>query len=196
MKPVSVLVAFCLVFTGVLFGVAPGAVAGPDDDLKQIQYKYYFRGQYEQAVDQLRTFLARTDITPTQAAKAREFLAAALVLSGKPDAGRREFLNMLRVDPYYVGPDAGVFKAEVVAAYTSAHDEFAAIQLRTTPEVAVSSTGAATPTVAPGKPIYKKWWFYAGVGAGLLLIAAASGGDEGNEELASTGTIRVAVVIR
>jgi hypothetical protein len=41
--------------------VAPlAAIAGtPGDDLKQIEYKYYFRGKYQQAIESLQVFVAR-----------------------------------------------------------------------------------------------------------------------------------------
>lgn len=103
------------------------AFAGvPADDLKQIEYKYYFRGRYQQAIESLQIFLARVDLTETDAMRAREVLAASFVLGGAPVMGKQMFAEMIAKQPAYPGPDPNVFKLEVVDAYAKARTEYAA----------------------------------------------------------------------
>jgi hypothetical protein len=90
-----------------------------------------------------------------------------------------------------------VFKSEIVTAFNEAKAEYASIVIRTVPEP--GATGAAASTVQTGteqgKPIYKKWWFYAGVAAVLLAavgVAGSGGGDEAQPPR-DTGTVTVEV---
>src|SRR5262245_60572477 len=146
---------------------APVLAADPSDDLKQIEYKYYFRGKYPQAIDALTTFLARVDVSGAVAVRANEFLAASHVLAGPPQSGKGVFAKLIASDPNYVRPDVSVFKPDVVDVYRQARSEYAAQAIKT-PAVAVADSsqapGASVPptTQTASKPIYKKWWFYAG----------------------------------
>ena len=185
--------------------VAPlTAIAGTaSDDLKQIEYKYYFRGKYQQAIESLQTFLARVDLTEADATRAREVLAASYVLGGAPMMGKQVFGELIAKDPTYPGPDPNVFKLEVVDAYAQARTEYTELTLMTAPSSSGRSNdkGAAAvpsdPSVAQaGKPIYKKWWFYAGAVALIagIGVAASSGGDGGSPP-ADTGGVTVGVTV-
>jgi hypothetical protein len=171
----------------------------PADVLKQIQYKYYYRGKYEEAVGALKTFLARTDLTRDVAVSAREFLAASYILSGKPDKGKEQFLHLLNEDEQYAGPDAAVFKTEVVEAYETTRDALASVKLRTAPDTRQGEERTVAAAGEPSKPIYKKWWFYVGLAAAVLVIAAAASPKEEDEPQtppAPTGTVTVGVRVR
>jgi len=195
-KAVSVLLILCIVALH-----APAAAIGgdksPEDALKQIQNKYYYRGKYTEAIDALRTFLARTDLSKNIAVSAREYLAASYILSGRSDAGKDQFLHLLNEDESYTGPDPSKFKAEVVEAFDSTRDALASVKLRTAPASGddVASGNAASDS---GKPIYKKWWFYVGLAAVVLLVAAAASAEETPEEgePAPTGSVTVGVTVR
>ena len=197
-KSVKILVSFVLVcFTACqLMTPIDAYAASAADDLKKIEYKYYFRGNYEKAINELRTFLERADLDPSQVVEAREFLAASLILSGNAEAGKDEYLKLLQTDSSYNGPDPAVFKPVIVASFDEAKSEYAALVIRSVPD-ATASTGASSTTEAtekPGKPIYKKWWFYATMAAVLVVVAGAagSGGDEA-APARDTGTVTVEV---
>jgi hypothetical protein len=170
-------------------------------DLKQIEYSYYFRGRYQQAIQALQTYLARIDLTAQDTLRAREVLAASYVLGGAPVMGKEVFLQVIISDPEYAGPDPAVFKLEVVNAYAEARAEYAARMLKTVPAtdpaLATSGDSGGEAAQAAGKPIYKKWWFYAGAAAVALAVGAATagGGDE-TGAAASTGTVVVGVRIQ
>lgn len=195
MKVVAALLVICLVALHV-----PAAALvddSPADHLKKIQYKYYYRGKYKEAVDALNTFLARTDLTRDVEVSAREFLAASYILSGQSDKGKEQFLKLLNDDERYAGPDAAVFKAEVVEAFETTRDALASVKLRTAPDTGESV--AAPAAAEPSKPIYKKWWFYAGLAAALLVVAAIATPQEEDETQGSpapTGTVTVGVQVR
>jgi hypothetical protein len=177
------------------------------DDLKQIEYKYYFRGKYQQAIESLQTFLARIDLPPTDAMRAREMLAASYVLGGAPAMGKQMFAEMIAKNPAYPGPDPNVFKLEVVDAYAKARSEYAALALKNVPSTRSKDPrerdkdqgAAVTPSQvssATGKPIYKKWWFYAGAAALLAGIGVAlGGGDDGGGPPAESGSVTVGVIV-
>jgi hypothetical protein len=184
------------------------AVAGTAvDDLKQIEYKYYFRGKYQQAIESLKVFLARVDLTEADATRAGEVLAASYVLGGAPAMGKQVFAELIAQNPAYPGPHPSVFDMKVVNEYALARSEYASVTLKNVPPSngEKSDDGdqgtAAVPSEAAlaegGKPIYKKWWFYAGAAA-LLLGAgvAASGGDDGGSPPPSTGGVTVGVVVQ
>jgi hypothetical protein len=187
-----------------MVGAPQTAVAGtPGDDLKQIEYKYYFRGKYQQAIESLQTYLARVDLTEVDRTRAREVLAASYVLGGAPAMGKQVFADLIAKNPAYRGPDPNVFKLEVVDAYAQARSEYAALTLKNAP----ASTGAqpadartvSTDAVASesGKPIYKKWWFYAGAAALLVVagVAVGAGGDDGGSTPPPSGTVTVGVIV-
>jgi hypothetical protein len=193
-----------------LSGLAVSARAGdPADDLKQIEYKYYFRGKYAESIDALQTFLARVDVNGDVAMHANEFLAASHVLAGSPQAGKDVFAKLIATNPAYAGPDAAVFKPEVVDVYTQARTEYAARTIKAPAVAATDSSPAASPppvktaapttttTVAPAsKPFYKKWWFYAGAAAAVGGAVALSGGGGGGETPSQHGTISVGVNVK
>jgi hypothetical protein len=189
----------CLVIVQV-GALAPAAQGGaPADDLKQIQYRYYFRGKYDQAVTELQTFLARTDLDSDVTRSAREFLAASHVLSGNVEAGREIFLKMLNEDPEYPGPDPATFREEVVAEWSSARDMYASNRIRNATAVdATTSPEQQVAAVSQGKPIYKKWWFYAAGAATLILIAGAISSEksDGGSPAGETGSVSVGVTVR
>jgi hypothetical protein len=194
--------AACAAALWLLFATIASAFAGaPADDLKQIEYRYYFRGRYPQAVEALQTFLARVDVTGDVARRAREFLAASHVLAGSPAAGKDAFARLIGDDAAYAGPDPAVFRREVVDVYDVARAEHAALTLQNAAPAAPDSTSAtppapATVAEAAGKPIYKKWWFYAGAAtlAGVVAGVAASGGDDAAP--APSGTLVVGVRVQ
>ena len=185
------------------------AVAGTAvEDLKQIEYKYYFRGKYQQAIESLKTFLARVDLTESETTRAREVLAASYVLGGAPAMGKQVFAELIASNPAYPGPHPSVFEMEVVNEYALARSEYASTMLMNAPQVAGEDSAtksdddqgaAAIPSNAAvaeaGKPIYKKWWFYAGAAALIAGIGvAAGGGDDGSPPPASGG-VSVGVVV-
>ena len=179
---------------------APVLAADPSDDLKQIEYKYYFRGKYPQAIDALTTFLARVDVNGAVAVRANEFLAASHVLAGSPQTGRGVFAKLIASDPDYVGPDVSVFKPDVVDVYRQARADYAARTIKTPAIAAADSSQAPAATATPSspvasKPIYKKWWFYAGAAAvvGAVALAAGGGGDDASSP---RGTISVGVNVK
>ena len=179
---------------------APVWAGAPADDLKQIEYKYYFRGKYPQAIEALQTFLARIDVSGAVALRASEFLAASHVLAGSPHAGRDVFARLIAADPAYAGPDPTVFKPEVLDVYGVARSDYASLALRNAPAsadtlaVAAAGPSTATPT-GVSKPIYKKWWFYAGAAAiGGIVAGLASGGDDTPPP--ASGTIAIEVEVK
>ena len=188
-------------------GLAATARAGdPADDLKQIEYKYYFRGKYLESIDALQTFLARVDVTGDVALHGNEFLAASHVLAGSPQAGRDVFAKLIAADPAYAGPDAAVFKPEVVDVYAQARADYAARTIKS-PAIATSDAPPAaspapanptttTTTTTASKPIYKKWWFYAGAAAVIGGVAAVAGGGGGSDAPAQRGTVSVGVNVK
>jgi len=182
---------------------APALAGDPSDDLKQIEYKYYFRGKYPQAVDALTTFLARVDVKGAVAVRANEFLAASHVLAGSPQTGKGVFAQLIASDPEYAGPDVSVFKPDVVDAYRQARADYAVQTIKTPAVAAADSTAApaaapaqATVASAPSKPIYKKWWFYAGAAAVAGVVAVAAGGGGGDDASSPRGTISVGVNVK
>jgi hypothetical protein len=196
-------------FTSTMVVPLQSAFAGtPGEDLKQIEYKYYFRGKYQQAIESLQVYLARVDLEKGDALRAREMLAASYVLGGAPAMGRQMFAEMIAKNPAYPGPDPNVFKLEVVDEYAKARSEYAALALQNAPSSARSKSSVdadkdqsatATPTdvaATSGKPIYKKWWFYAGAAALLAGIGVAvGGGGDGGGPVAETGGVTVGVIV-
>ena len=168
------------------------------EDLKQIQYKYYFRGKYTEAIDVLKTFLARTDVKADVAVSAREFLAASYILSGNENEGKDQFLRLLNENERYAGPDPAIFRAEVVDAYVTTRDTLAAVKLRTAPDTEYDGDDPIAAASSTSKPVYKKWWFYAGLVAVLVVVAAATSPQEEEtpEPAAPAGTVSVGVRIQ
>jgi energy-converting hydrogenase Eha subunit E len=202
-QPIRKTAAFLSIVMTLTAAISPAWAGDPAEDLKQIEYKYYFRGKYPQAIDALQTFLARVDVTGPVAVRASEFLAASHVLSGAPQTGKDVFTRLITADPAYAGPDAGVFKPEVVDVYAQARSEYAALTLKNPAIASADSTQApagATPnpaaTQATSKPIYKKWWFYAGAAAVVGVVAGLAGGGGGNDAPPpASGSVSVGVVV-
>ncbi len=202
-RKITSTVALVTLLASVLSAAYEPAHAGTAaDDLKQIEYRYYFRGRYQQAIESLQTFLARVDLTPADETRAREVLAASYVLGGAPAMGKEVFTQMIVAHPDYPGPDPTVFKLEVVNTYAEARSDYAALTIKTAPrQDALAQNGASGADAAlqpEGKPIYKKWWFYAGAAALLLVAGAAAGGSGGDNPApsASTGTVVVGVRVQ
>lgn len=202
-QPIRKATAFVVIVTMMLGIAAPVMAGDPTDDLKQIEYKYYFRGKYPQAIDALTTFIARIDVKGDVAVRASEFLAASHVLSGAPQGGKDVFAKLIAADASYAGPDAAVFKPEVVDVYAQARAEYAAHTIKTPAVAATDSTAvpgnAADPVVTSNtasKPIYKKWWFYAGAAALAGVVAVAAGGGGGDDASSPRGTISVGVNVK
>lgn len=182
--------------------IGPARAGDPADDLKQIEYKYYFRGKYPEAIEALQTFLAREGLSNPTKQRAGEFLAASYVLAGLPDAGKDAFLRIMVANPAYAGPDAAVFKPEVMDVYASARAEYKPLTLH---EPAVAATDSVAGDVPPAsgvqtvssKPIYKKWWFYAGAAAVAIAVGAAAGGGGGDDSNPrAAGTVVVGVNVK
>jgi hypothetical protein len=203
-RPLCTLVAITMLVS-IVATPFDGARAGTAaDDLKQIEYKYYFRGKYQQAIESLQVYLARVDLTQVQATRAREVLAASYVLGGAPAMGKQVFSELVARNPSYAGPDPSVFKLEVLNAYAEARAEQAALALQTAPRTkskqrddrSAAGVPADAATAQAGKPIYKQWWLYAGAAAVLLAagLAVGGGGDEDTPP-APTGTVTVGVTV-
>lgn len=194
-RPVAALLAALMLASAIT--PAAATAGSPADDLKQIEYRYYFRGKYAEAVEALRTFLARVDLAAADATRAREFLAASYVLGGKPDQGRAVFLELITGDPAYAGPDPAVFKPDVVSVYTATRAEYAAARLREAPATTLpaSSSSPGEPAATRGKPVYRQWWFYAGAAAvaAIAVGVAAAGGDE---DAPASGTLVIGVNVK
>lgn len=192
-RRVSAVVA--LAFMSLQCVVVAPAVADDAADLKNIEYRYYFRGNYEKAIEELQSFLQRPDLDPAHFVEAKEFLAASLIVTGKTAQGKAQYVDILEMNPEYKGPDPSVFKSAIVATYEEARAEYASVVIRNVPETVASPppVSATGEELASTKPFYKKWWFYATMGAVALVIAgAASGaGDEGTP--AETGSVTVNV---
>jgi hypothetical protein len=204
----SALLLVTLFASTLLAPLQPAFAGNPTDDLKQIEYKYYFRGKYQQAIESLQTYLARVDLPPVDAMRAREVLAASYVLGGAPAMGKQMFSEMITRNPTYPGPDPNVFKMEVVDEYAKARSEYASMALKNPPPSAGTSSAnddndkdaAPMPSDAAvaqaGKPIYKKWWFYAGAAALLagIGVAAGGGGDDAGPP-PDQGGVTVGVIV-
>lgn len=186
-----------------LFAMAAPAWAGdPAEDLKQIEYKYYFRGKYPQAIEALQTFLARVDVSGPVAVRGSEFLAASHVLAGAPESGKGVFARLIAADPAYAGPDVAVFKPEVVDVYAQARADYAALTIKN-PTIASADTAGAPLNPATGastsgtsRPIYKKWWFYAGAAAIVGVVAGVAGSGGGDAPAPASGTIAIGVTVK
>jgi len=196
-------IATVLLATLVVSALAPVAQAGsPVDDLKQIEYTYYFRGRYQQAIESLQTYLARVDLTAADRLRAREFLAASYVLGGAPAMGQQVFLQIMGEDPTYVGPDPGVFKLDVMNAYAEARTQAVARSLRDAPVTDTPTENDKEPasTVltesAASKPIYKKWWLYAGAAAVAIAAGVLAGGGDDATDPSERGTVVVGVQVK
>lgn len=181
-------------------GMVPADVlAGASDDLKNIEYRYYFRGDYPKAIEELRAFLARTDISDVEWREAKEFLAASLVLSGSSSEAKSHYLDLLKNEATYGGPDPAVFKSDVIAVFEEVRADYASAVIRSVPDSITpdGEAGAAQDVATISKPIYKKWWFYAAVGAVVLALAgAAAGGDDGGGGVTrDTGAVTVVVEV-
>jgi hypothetical protein len=196
-KTISAVLIVCM---AVLHTPAAAITAekSPEEALKQIQYKYYFRGHYQDAIGALQTILARTDLPPETAVSAREFLAASYILSGQSDKGKDQFLQLLTANEKYAGPDPSRFKAEVVEAFESTRDAYVAVKLRTPPSGGGGGAGGDAVATQTSKPLYKKWWFYVGLAAAVLVIAAAASPqeEEPDPDPQPTGTVTVGVRVR
>lgn len=197
--------ALALVATMLASIAAPGFVQAGNatDDLKQIEYTYYFRGKYQQAIEALQTFLARVDLTDADATRAQEFMAASYVLGGAPAMGKDVFLQLLAKSPTYAGPDPTVFKLEVMNVFGEARSEYASMALKNgSPNLdaaqgSVPGELSTEPAEKKGKPIYKKWWLYAGTAALLIAVgAAAGGGSDSPGGGAASGSVTVGVTVR
>ncbi|HEU4364356.1 MAG TPA: hypothetical protein VFT13_02715 [Candidatus Krumholzibacteria bacterium] len=195
-------VALVATMTSVVATAYPVRAGNAGDDLKHIEYRYYFRGRYQQAIEALQTFLARVDLTPVETLRAREVLAASYVLGGAPAMGREVFAQLIVADPAYAGPDPTIFKLEVVNAYGEARSEYAARTLKSVPAQDPLLPGGddddavLTAVETPGKPIYKKWWFYAGATALLLGVGAAVSGGDDPAAAPAAGSVVVGVRIQ
>ena len=199
MRKITSVAVLVVTMASVVSTSYPCLAGTANDDLKQIEYRYYFRGRYQQAIEALQTFLARVDLTAEDATRAREVLAASYVLGGAPAMGKEVFSQLIAADPAYTGPDPTVFKLEVVNAYAEARSDYAARTLKTVParDPALASNGnGAVPGEPPGKPIYKKWWLYAGAAALLLAVGAASGSGDGATPPPASGSVSVGVRVQ
>jgi len=200
-RTTSILLIVTLLASAVATPFQTAFAGTPGDDLKQIEYKYYFRGKYQQAIESLQTFLARVDLTEPDITRAREVLAASYVLGGAPAMGKQVFGRLIAKNPGYVGPDPTVFKSEVVDEYALARSEYASVALKNAPPSASTQDDVGTAAVLSdagahsGKPIYKQWWLYAGAAALLLVAGMAVGGDDGGSPLPGSGGVTVGVTV-
>ncbi len=189
-----------LTIASVVSTAYPSLAGTAADDLKQIEYRYYFRGRYQQAIEALQTFLARIDLSVAETLRAREVLAASYVLGGAPAMGREVFAGLIAADPPYPGPDPTIFKLEVVNAYAEARADYAARNLLTAPAGDASPVmpgdAGAMPVASPGKPFYKKWWLYAGAAALLAAGVAVAGSGDGSDASTANGTVVVGVRVQ
>jgi len=196
----SSLVAVCFLSVQLAAWFPAPALADASDDLKKIEYKYYFRGDYDKAIDALKAFLERDDLSGAQVVEAREYLAASLILSGATPAGKEQFLLLLNQDASYAGPDPAVFKPAIVSAFDDAKADYASNVIRNVPDSAMPDGGGDVAATADskGKPIYKKWWFYVTMVGVVLIIAAAAGGssDDGDSRPNDTGTVSIDVGVQ
>jgi hypothetical protein len=198
---VSPLLIFCFLFIQFTAALPHEVRAEVQDELKQIEYKYYFRGKYNEAIEALRALLERQDLEPPVRREAREFLAASLILTGLNAEGKDEYLKILNQDASYAGPDSGVFQDEVIAVFNEAKVEYASMVIQRATAIETSREPAeAGPLPAEvaveEKPFYKKWWFYTAIGA-VVLVAAAAGAKEDDAPPAArdTGTVTVGIVV-
>jgi tetratricopeptide (TPR) repeat protein len=199
MKTLSSIVLVCFLGFQATCFLPRSAYAGAADDLKKIEYKYYFRGDYEKAISELRAFLERSDLTSPEIIEAREYLAASLILSGASQQGKDQYLELLKMDSSYKGPDPSVFKPIIIATYDEAQAEYASMVIRSVPEAQPTdaTTSSSPATEATGKPLYKKWWFYMTMAAVILIVAGAAGsGDDEAAPPKDTGTVTVEVGVQ
>jgi hypothetical protein len=197
---VSPIVIFCLVFIQVAGLMPRAALAEVSAELKEIEYKYYFRGKYEEAITALQAMLEARELELSEQREAREFLAASLILTGSAQAGKDQFLKILNQDGTYAGPDAGVFQPNIIAVYKEAKVEYASLVIQQAGEIQSASDPAETESAVAypteGKPIYKKWWFYTAIGVVVLVAAAAAAQEEEVPENWETGTVSVGVAVQ
>ncbi|NIM20539.1 MAG: hypothetical protein GTO51_09960 [Candidatus Latescibacteria bacterium] len=198
----SPLVVFCFLTVQITCAIPRPVSAETSNDLKQIEYAYYFRGKYSEAVEALRDFLKRPGLDPAEEREAREFLAASLVLSGSPGEGRDQFLKILNSTEGYEGPDTGLFKQEVIDAFEEAKTQYSSMLLKQATEIetAVVPESAVEPesdlVQDEKKSIFKKWWFYTILGGAVIVVAAASASkeDDASDEN-NKGTLTIGVTI-
>jgi hypothetical protein len=193
----TAMVAAVFITFQILVMMPTSVLADSADELKRIEYKLYFRGDYEKTIVELRAFLEREDLTPDQIVEAKEYLAASLILTGRSTQGKREYVDLLKMNAGYAGPDPSVFKAVVVSTFNEAKAEYAAAVINSVPPSPADAVGDSAnngPPVVTGKPFYKKWWFYATMGVVLVALAgAASGADEDSPPDRGTVTVEVQV---
>lgn len=176
----------------------PGeALANAGSDLKKIEYKYYFRGNYTKAIAELREFIKRKNLEDGQIREAREYLAASLIMTGSSAEGKSEFLKLFKKDSSYKGPDPGVFKPIIITTFEQARSEYKSAVIRTVPDPgpASAATSTADPVTTENKPVYKKWWFYATMGAVLLVVAGAASGGGDDPPPSDRGTVTIGINI-
>ena len=197
MRVFSSIVLVCFLGFQMTCFLPQDAQANAAADLKKIEYKYYFRGNYQKAITEFRAFLERSDLGQSEIVEAREYLAASLILSGTSEQGKDQYLKLLKMDKSYKGPDPSVFKPIIIATFDEAKAEYASIVIRSVPDGDMSATNAASTNALEkqGKPLYKKWWFYATMAAVLLVVAGAagSGGDDEPPPARDTGTVTIEV---
>ena len=198
MRIISSILIVCFVGFQVVALLPGDAFASNADDLKTIKYKYYFRGNYEKSITELRSFLGRGGLGREDIIEAREYLAASLILSGASEQGKGQYIELLKMDSAYQGPDPSVFKPIIIATYDEAKTEYASMVIRSVPETASSAatTPATSATEGTGKPLYKKWWFYATMAAVLVVVAAAGSGGDESETPRDTGTVSIKVGVQ
>lgn len=198
-KGVCTWVAVCFVGLQFISVLPEPARADAGQDLKTIEYKYYFRGNYDKAITELRAFLERSDLEAAQVVEAKEYLAASLILSGNTELGRAQYIDLLKMDGTYQGPDPSVFKSVIVATFEEAKAEYASVVINAVPPGVATGGLAGSESAATsggGKPFYKKWWFYATMGVVVLAVAgAASGSGDDSGEPADRGSVAIDVAV-
>jgi tetratricopeptide (TPR) repeat protein len=199
---VACLVAMWCVAWPVLEAAAPVRVAAQVSSgapsVKQGQ-EYYDQSRFDDAIGLLKDLAERGALTGPELQLARELLARSYVKKGYPVQAREMFKRILADNPAY-RPDAIRVPPDEMAVFEGAKAEFDAgpgapgtSEPKATPP-SPAETDAPAPTLAPPppglsaktsekKPLYKRWYFLAGVvavggGAALLLGGGGNGGGE------------------
>jgi pentatricopeptide repeat protein len=143
---------------------ARGQVQPPLNSSEAIQraQEYYDQSSFEVAVELLQDALTKGIVNAAETQAASELLARCYVKSGKPDKAREVFKELLKDESNYT-PDPVRVPPDEMAVFEEARNEFKSEALRKSTQMA----GGAGQDES--KPIYKRWYFWAGIAvAGVI----------------------------
>jgi pentatricopeptide repeat protein len=126
--------------------------------------EYYDQSSFEAAIELLQDALTKGSAKAAETQAARELLARCYVKSGKSDKAREVFKGLLKDESNYA-PDPVRVPPDELAVFEEARNEFKNEALRQSTQMAGGEAGPAE-----SKPIYKRWYLWAGVAAAGVLV--------------------------